>query len=375
MKQACSLQTQLVPIFRETWMRQSSAELIFTCEFPACRSGRHPSLKSNYFRMGKRLLIIVLILTAKFSFGQRFTDFYGDYLGQIVPGDIPVVFAQGIIFKSSLEHSAAIFSSDGNEVYWCSKEFPLEKNKKKIWFMQRINNRWTTPQALDFFGDSSKIDIDAPFLSFNSKRLYFNSERNRIPKSGVSSSEWTRYLNDDIWFVDRQGQGWSKPQSISPIINNDNLQIQATFNNSGTVYFLSYLEGVDQKCGIFSSKFKDGNYCIPDTLPGCINSTDQDWTPYIAPDESYLIFSSRRHDSNDGGDLYISFYDLKKEIWTDPINMGGPINTWAQERFPTVSPDGKYLFFTRWTENNHQDIFWVSAKIIDRLRGKSKEKK
>lgn len=325
--------------------------------------------------MKKGLLIFILILTVKFLYGQGFTDFYGDYLGQIVPGDTPVVFAQGFISKSSLEHSAAIFSSDGNEVYWCSKEFPLDKNKKKIWFMQRIKNRWTTPQALDLFGDSSKIDIDAPFLSLDSKRLYFNSERHRIPKNGVIPSEWTRYLNDDIWFVERQGHGWSQPQSISSIINNDNLQIQATFNKLGTVYFLSYLKGVDQECGIFKSKLKNGKYLIIDTLPNCINSPSQDWTPYIAPDDSYLIFSSRRHDSNDGGDLYISFHDINKDTWTEPVNMGEPINTWAQERFPTVSPDGKYLFFTRWTKNNHQDIFWVSAKIIDRLREKSKEKK
>ncbi len=44
--------------------------------------------------------------------------------------------------------------------------------------------------------------------------------------------------------------------------------------------------------------------------------------------------------------------------------MGKPINSLAQERFPYVSPDGEYLFFTRWTRENDQDIFWVKSDII-----------
>jgi hypothetical protein len=55
--------------------------------------------------------------------------------------------------------------------------------------------------------------------------------------------------------------------------------------------------------------------------------------------------------------------------------LGEPINTNTTERFPAVSPDGKYLFFTRWTPDHDEDVFWVSAKIIDRLREKSNMKK
>jgi Tol biopolymer transport system component len=55
--------------------------------------------------------------------------------------------------------------------------------------------------------------------------------------------------------------------------------------------------------------------------------------------------------------------------------MGGLINTATQETYPTVSPDGKYLFFTRYTnEKSSMDVYWVSAKIIDRLRKNSMKK-
>jgi len=45
--------------------------------------------------------------------------------------------------------------------------------------------------------------------------------------------------------------------------------------------------------------------------------------------------------------------------------MGDKINTDKTERFPIVSPDGKYLFFMRHTPG--QDIFWVSTKIFDHI--------
>lgn len=128
------------------------------------------------------------------------------------------------------------------------------------------------------------------------------------------------------------------------------------------------------KCDILRSKFKNGNYLPSDTLPDCINSKFEDWTPFVAGDDSYLIFASTRQSKY--CDLYISFHDLKNDTWSEPVNMGDAINTESQETYPTVSPDGKYLFFTRYTdENNDMDIYWVSAKIIDVLKEKSREKR
>jgi Tol biopolymer transport system component len=198
-----------------------------------------------------------------------------------------------------------------------------------------------------------------PFLSNDGKRLYFGAD-------GDAG-------NTDIWFVEKQGVAWGKPQSISPVVNTINGQCQATLTNDGTVYYIDY-KTVNNKwtCDILRSRFKNGSYLQPETLPVSINSSSEDWTPYIARDDSYLIFSSTK---NKYGDLYISFHDIPADTWSEPINMGGPINTATQETYPTVSPDNKYLFFTRYTnEKSSMDVYWVSAKIIDRLRKNSMKK-
>ncbi|MCL3781004.1 hypothetical protein EMN47_11475 [Prolixibacteraceae bacterium JC049] len=309
-------------------------------------------------------LLIIFVSIACLSKGQKFIDLYGDYLGQTPPGEIPEVFAKGIISTERLEHSAAIFSNDGNEVYWKSE---------KLWFMKRIDNRWTKPAIFAPMGDS--LHYGSPFLTSEGDQIYFIAEGKQTSKVGIPENSWIRYTNLDIWLTERKGKEWGYPKSISPVINSNFMEAQVSVTNDGTIYFLGYLDGVKGECGIFRSKLKDGKYLKPEPLPESINSKSQDWTPFIAPDESYLIWSSYRSGQYGAGDLYISFHNLKDDTWSEAINMGATINTWSQERLPAVSPDGKYLFFTRWTQENNHDVYWVSSKIIEKLRKEYNAKK
>ncbi len=91
----------------------------------------------------------------------------------------------------------------------------------------------------------------------------------------------------------------------------------------------------------------------------------------FSPDGNEVFWWLNRLGSlDDHGDLYISFRDINEDTWSEPINMGEPINTRGQESSPGLSPDGKHLFFTRWTPDYNQDVFWVSAGIIEELKAK-----
>lgn len=78
------------------------------------------------------------------------------------------------------------------------------------------------------------------------------------------------------------------------------------------------------------------------------------------------IISTEKDEINGSGDLYISFQE-EKGSWTEPINMGKPINSNKLEFCPMISPDGKYLFFSSRRRGN-EDIYWVDAKVIENLK-------
>jgi Tol biopolymer transport system component len=300
----------------------------------------------------KVFIVIILCVIVQYSFGQQFTDLYGDYLGQTPPGDTPVVFARGIVSTELQNHGFPSFTPDGNEVFWQENRCPKNDNEKwdiKNMTMRCMGGRWTMPEVSSYGS--------TPIVSPDGKQLYFGS-------SGEGN---------DPHFYEKQDDTWIEGKSISLVSRFPELKfvynLSVTLN--GTLYFISLREGLGTKnnYGIFRMELINGEYAKPELLPTSINMPGAlNWTPFIAPDESYLLFSSNRSGSLDEyGDLYISFrkYDGS---WTDVISMGATINSNQQERFPAISPDGKYLFFTRWTSDYDEDVFWVSAKIIDHIK-------
>ena len=134
-------------------------------------------------------------------------------------------------------------------------------------------------------------------------------------------------------------------------------------------------------------------YSFPQKLSDAIND-EGCFRPYIAPDESYIIFDREESDHNivnhDEEDLYISFRDNNGE-WTKAKNMGKGINTRYRDKRAFVSFDGKYLFFAsnrieteefprdamNLTElkqllnvptDGFEHIYWVDARVIEELK-------
>ena len=88
-------------------------------------------------------------------------------------------------------------------------------------------------------------------------------------------------------------------------------------------------------------------------------------TPCIAPDESYLLFSCKRH--NTQRDIYISFRQ-SDETYTEDFNLSEALHTNGGELFTTLSIDDKYLLFIRCVASGNEDVMWVSSDVIDKLR-------
>jgi Tol biopolymer transport system component len=239
------------------------------------------------------------------------------------------------------------------------------------------NGYWTEPKEFSFC--PARKDR-YPFFSPDGKRLFFNSGRNITTSPDKSST--------GIWYVERENEGWSEPQQID--FGEDYQGGTGIFPSvaaNGNLYFA--LWPTRENGFIYMSRYENGKYSSPERLGSAINDKGGNH-PYIAPDESYIIFDDNRSEDNFGQlDLFISFRD-KNGKWMKVQNLGEGVNTVYGERRPFVSFDGKYLFFssdrinpelpdrpislkelqqlTNVHANGYQNIYWVDAKLIEELK-------
>ena len=284
--------------------------------------------------------------------GVQFPILQGDYLGQKPPAGKPELFGLGIISSIWGLHSTAVFSPDGNEVYWAPMmEFPGELYAKVgLLTMKRENGRWTAPRWASFSGPD--LHADVPFFSPDGKRIYFLSRR---PLPGETDGA------ERIWFADRSPAGWSEPQPFDETVNSQQMHWQFSLDRAGNVYFGSSAPGGLGMDDVYCARFSGGAYEEPANLGSPINSAGPENTPFVAPDGSYLLYSRE-------SDLWVSFREAGGE-WSAPVNMGPDVNSPEIELCPMVTADGKYLFFLS-QRDGESHVYWVSADVIEKARTK-----
>jgi len=277
---------------------------------------------------GQQEIVELLKARGADSRARQFIVPEGRYFGQKPPGLEPEIFAPAIISTDGYDF-AITFSPDGKELYFTRREG--EKNYPTNYLMvcRYENNRWTEPEIAPFSG--KYFDFES-HISPDGKKLYFGSLR---PKPQGSQAK------GDIWFLEKTDRGWGEPRYLDAPINNG-FAMYVTSTKNGNLYYT----GED---GLYRSIYKNGKYAEPEKLKDENNDDFSGAHPFIAPDESYLIF-----DSDPG--LMVSFRK-KDGFWTKAKEMK------MRNMCPSVSPDGKYLFFAR-----QGNLFWVDAKIIEELK-------
>jgi ankyrin repeat protein len=278
----------------------------------------------------------------------RFPDLQGEYLGEKRPGETPRVFALGIVSTRERCHSSLAISPDGKEIYW-------SPGWRKMLCVVQENGRWMPPRIPSFYLDLGDTE---PVFSRDGQRLYFLSQR-PIKEGGEKNKE-------NVWYVERTGNGWSQAKPLSPMVNSMELHWQISFAENDNIYFGSDETGGQGGSDIYLSRFKDGNYTQPVNLGRAINTEFNEFSPYVSPDENYLLFTRQGPVGNREADLFISF-KKGEGSWTDAVSLGRGINSREAEYCPMVSPDGKFLFFVS-IRNGNQDIYWVSADFIEKLK-------
>lgn len=283
---------------------------------------------------------------------EDFPVFKGPYLGQRPPGLRPEVFAIALT-SNDYENGGFVFSNNGNEVAF----FSIDRKGKYFLRYSRIEDgRWLKPKNV--FQSNSGNDVH-PFFSGDDRRLYFGSNR-RMDQNKV-----VPYSN--IWVSKKIDGQWQEPKSLPTSINTG-FENCGSFCNGDLLFFRRV--SPDTRGDIFLSNYVGSEFGSPVKLPASINTVFDESHPAISPDCSYLIFSSKRPSGLSKGkdELWISFRNKNGE-WSDAEILGNEINNGCNTSCATISPDGKYIFFSRIT-NGVGVPYWVSAEIVEELRPK-----
>lgn len=162
------------------------------------------------------------------------------------------------------------------------------------------------------------------------------------------------YGSCDIYVSERNGNVWSEPRNLGANVNSSAWDSQPSIASDGrTLFFVSNREGGFGQGDIYYSYLrKDGTWTKAKNLGAKINTSGMEMTPFIHPSNTTLYFSSDGHTGMGGQDIFYSKIENGK--FSDPVNLGYPINTDADETCFFANSKGNLGFFA---SNSLQDNF------------------
>jgi hypothetical protein len=210
-------------------------------------------------------------------------------------------------------------------------------HSSKIFESHLIKGRWSTPLVTSFSG--SWLD-QFPAMSPDGTYLIFESDR------PVAAGAATTEPVANLWRVDRKSSGWSAPAHLPDTVNISKRIYGHSVAANGDIYFMSSTEprGKDSGWRLFRAARTAEGYAQAEALPFSAGPYS-DVDPYIAPDQSYLIFSSRgRREPTGQEHLFIAFHHGADWGPVIPIRYQGDEQAKNDDTL-NVSADGKILYF------------------------------
>jgi len=276
-------------------------------------------------------------LTASTTLGgeDRFPVLEGPYFGQQEPGVQAQPFAPGLVSLRGRYEFALSFSPAGDELLFTQQ---VPEQSVSVYHSRVERGAWTEPAPIRLSDGAQREEMEA-FFAPNGEWIFF--------------APYDEGMDVRIWSLEVGPDGWRNPRQLAPPVANDPA-FYPTVSNSGTLYYTNLAER-----RVFRA-----------TLDGHSVSSVEDaglefgGHAFIAPDESFVLVDARDQDSLGGSDIYVAFR-RPDGSWTRPRHLGAEVNSEFDETCPSLSADGKYLFFSRYDEPDEvSDIYWTSSAVI-----------
>jgi len=194
---------------------------------------------------------------------------------------------------------------------------------------------------------SSRTNEGAPSISADGNYMFItmSAEMNGSYMGGLSQG----FGSCDIFFTQKINGRWARPVNLGGKINSAAWESQPSFSSDGkTLYFV---RGIPQRDGtvkgidiFYSTVDEDGKFSQAIRLPDNINTTKDEESVFIHPDNQTLYFSSQGHVGMGDADIFMSKRNPDGS-WGNPVNLGYPINTAKAENSLLIAPSGRLAYF------------------------------
>jgi outer membrane protein OmpA-like peptidoglycan-associated protein len=171
----------------------------------------------------------------------------------------------------------------------------------------------------------------------------------------------------DIYICERTNGEWSEPQPLAGLINSTYEENSISISkDEKTIYFSSNRPGGYGGLDIYrATKDSKGEWSGVKNLGPKVNTEFNDTSPFIDYDLKTLYFSTQGRKGMGGYDIFKSIFDEAANEWTEPENVGFPINTADDDVFYVRSKDGKRAYYSSVREDGlgYTDIYVITEPV------------
>ena len=270
-------------------------------------------------------------------------DIEASYFGQEPPGMTAEIFAPDVVSVQGRYEYAVSFSPDLDEMYFSGER---ENEPQTVYFSKFQDGQWTHPKKANFTKGMKANEFEA-FVNTSGDKIFF-------------AAYDSIFYDESIWYVNRLKNSWSEAKKLdSPI--NDDVIFYPNLAKNGDLFYTNV-----SKRKMYVAPYINGSYPQAHELDIAFG-----FHGYISSSQDFILVDARKdNDRTKDSDIHVCF-KMPDGTWTKPINLGDTVNSDFNETCPSLSPDGNYLFFSRYNEEGGlSNIYWVDTQIIENLRPK-----
>lgn len=290
-----------------------------------------PTIRDNYeLCLFRRQLIKDSLTIHPQNMGENINSAYSEYLPSLTLDELRIVFT---VLRPRDKKTVCDNCIEEEDIYYSEYE----------------NGEWLLRTPFDLI--NTHFNEGGQSISPDGKYLIFTA----CERDGG-------YGSCDLYWSKRIGDTWTKPKNFGPPVNTEYWESQPSFSADGkTIIFTSARPGGIGGYDLwYTTMLGEGIFTNPINMGRPINTEADEDYPFFHPNGITLYFSSNGHRGMGGKDIFYSNRNLADNTWSEPVNMGYPINTINDEMSLFVNAAGNKAFFASNRPGGYggNDLYW-----------------